>query len=121
MNGQQEACPTTSLRGDSGRAADRPPGLLFRTGRRLRIIRRAKRFLEPLAPKPEVPKVGEGTGMGRKTVELICSEMGIPLDHALAGLRQKGIQVKTNDTLKEIASKVGKTPMDIYNIMEGKE
>jgi len=71
--------------------------------------------------KPDVPKIGEGTGMGRKTVELICSEMGIPLDHALARMRQQGIDAKTNDTLKEIAGRVGKTPMDIYNIMEGKE
>jgi len=36
-------------------------------------------------------------------------------------MRQKGIEAKTNGTLKEIASRVGKTPMEIYNIMEGKE
>jgi len=71
--------------------------------------------------KPDVPKTGEGTGMGRKSVELICSEMGISVDQALAWLKQKGIQAKKNDTLKEIAGKAGKTPMEIYKIMEGKE
>jgi len=71
--------------------------------------------------KPDVPKLGEGSGMGRKSVEGICSEAGLSLDEALARLKQKGINAKPKDTLKEIATKAKKTPMDIYNIIAGKE
>ena len=71
--------------------------------------------------KPDAPKLGEGSGMGRKSVEVICSEAGLSLDDALARLKKKGINVKPNDKLKEIANKAGKTPMDIYNIMADKE
>jgi hypothetical protein len=71
--------------------------------------------------KPDVPKLGEGSGMGRKSVEGICSEVGLSLDEALARLKQKGINAKPKDTLKEIATKAKKTPMDIYNIIAGKE
>ena len=67
-----------------------------------------------------VSTIGEGSGMGRKSVEMICSETGLSLDDALARLEQKGINAKPSDKLKEIANKAGKTPMDIYNIIAGK-
>ena len=71
--------------------------------------------------KPDVPKLGEGSGMGRKSVEAICAEAGLSLDDALARLKKKGINAKPNDKLKAIANKAGKTPMDIYNIIADKE
>lgn len=72
--------------------------------------------------KPEVSKVGEGTGMGRKSVEAICAEAGLSLDDALARLKKKGINAKPKDKLKAIANNnAGKTPMDIYNIIVDKE
>jgi hypothetical protein len=70
--------------------------------------------------KPDVTTIGEGSGMGRKSVEAVCSETGLSLDDALARLKQKGINAKPSDKLKEIANKAGKTPMDIYNIIAGK-
>jgi hypothetical protein len=71
--------------------------------------------------KPDAPKLGEGSGMGRKSVEAICSEAGLSLDDALARLKKKGINAKPKDQLKAIANKAGKTPMDIYNIIADKE
>ena len=71
--------------------------------------------------KPAVPGTIEGTGMGRKTLNAICSEKGLSLDDVLARLKQKGIKANPNDKLKDVASKLGKTPMEIFTIIEGKE
>ena len=71
--------------------------------------------------KPAVPATIEGTGMGKKTLNAICSEKGISLEEVLARLKQKGIEANPNDKLKDVASKLGKTPMEIFAIIEGKE
>ena len=71
--------------------------------------------------KPAVPGTIEGTGMGKKTLNAICSEKGLSLDDVLARLKQKGIEANPNDKLKDVASKLGKTPMEIFTIIEGKE
>lgn len=71
--------------------------------------------------KPAVPSTIEGTGMGKKTLNAICSEKGLSLDKVLARLKQKGIEASPNDRLKDVASKLGKTPMEIFAIIEGKE
>ncbi|MBW2028050.1 MAG: DUF4405 domain-containing protein [Deltaproteobacteria bacterium] len=65
--------------------------------------------------------LGSGLGMGTKTLEVLCSETGIPLDEALGRLRSKGIKAGPGDRLKDIAGKAGKTPMDVYNIAKGEE
>jgi len=71
--------------------------------------------------KPTVPGTIGGTGMGKKTLSAICSEKDLSLDDVLARLKQKGIEANPNDRLKDVASKLGKTPMEIFTIMEGKE
>lgn len=71
--------------------------------------------------KPAVPGTIEGTGMGKKTLNAICSEKGLSLEKVLARLEQKGIKANPNDKLKDVASKLGKTPMEIFTIIEGKE
>ena len=71
--------------------------------------------------KPAVPGTIEGTGMGKKTLNAICSEKGLSLDDVLARLKQKGIEANPNDKLKDVASKLGKTPMEIFTIIEGKK
>jgi hypothetical protein len=68
--------------------------------------------------KPTVPETIEGSGLGRKTLERVCSEKGLSLDEALARLEGNGIDAKASDTLKDIANKHGKMPMDIFNIIE---
>jgi hypothetical protein len=71
------------------------------------------------AAKPKVQKYGQGSGMGQKTVEAICGEIGVPLDEALSRLKKKGISADPGDKMKEVASKADKTPMDILNIIQG--
>ncbi|MBW1800770.1 MAG: DUF4405 domain-containing protein [Deltaproteobacteria bacterium] len=70
--------------------------------------------------KPVAPTGVKGTGMGRKTLEAICTEQGWSLDDVLARLKKEGITAKPGDRLKEIASKTGKTPMEIFNVIKGK-
>ncbi|MBW1997042.1 MAG: DUF4405 domain-containing protein [Deltaproteobacteria bacterium] len=66
-------------------------------------------------------KVGQGSGMGRKSLEEICGAAGISLDDAIARLKEKGIKAGAKDRLKDIAGKAGKTPMEIFNIAMGEE
>ncbi|MBW2307212.1 MAG: DUF4405 domain-containing protein [Deltaproteobacteria bacterium] len=71
--------------------------------------------------KPTIPETIKGSGLGRKTLEMISSEKGISLEEAIKRLKQKGIDATPKDKLKEIASKQGKTPLEIFNIMKGDE
>lgn len=68
-----------------------------------------------------IPKTVKGTGLGRKTLEMISSEKGLSLDDVLSRLKKKGIEAKSKDKLNDIANKQGKTPLEIMNILEGKE
>lgn len=68
--------------------------------------------------KPEAPKSLEGSGMGRKTIEMISSERGLPLEEVLARLKANGIEAKPKDKLKEIAGRAGKTPREIFGLIE---
>jgi hypothetical protein len=71
--------------------------------------------------KPTVPKTLEGSGLGQKTLERVCSEQGISFEEAVSRLKQKGIKAAPDNTLKQVASKHGKTPIEIYKIMAGEE
>ena len=70
--------------------------------------------------KPIEPKTLEGSGLGKKTLEKICSEQGISLDDTLSRLRQKGIDAKPGDRLKDLAGKLGMSPMDVLALIQGK-
>ena len=70
---------------------------------------------------PVVPETIKGTGLGKKTLEMIISEKGLSLDDVLSRLKKKGIDAKPKDKLKDIANKQEKTPMEIMNIIEGKQ
>jgi len=71
--------------------------------------------------KPTLPETIEGTGLGQKTLEMICSERGLSLDEVLSRLKKHGIDVGPNDRLKEIANKLGKKPIEIFQIIKGEE
>jgi hypothetical protein len=71
--------------------------------------------------KPSVPETIEGTGLGRKTLDTICSEKGLSIDEVLSRLKEKGIEAKASDRLKDISGRYDKTPMEIFAIIEGKE
>ena len=71
--------------------------------------------------KPSIPKMLDGSGLGQKTIERVCSEQGISLQEAVSRLKQKGINAPPDNTLKQVASKHGKTPIELYKIMAGEE
>ena len=71
--------------------------------------------------KPSVPQAIQGTGLGRKTLEMISSEKGLSLDDVLSRLKEKGIEAKAGDKLKDIAGKYQKTPLEVFAIIEGEE
>ncbi len=58
-----------------------------------------------------------GTGVGRKTLTQVCEENNIDLNLAKKKLSEKGISTKEGETMKEIASRYDKLPMDILKII----
>lgn len=58
------------------------------------------------------------SGLGRKTVAEICQAYGIDPSEALKKLEAKGIDAHSNDKVKDVASKYGKSPLDLYEIMK---
>ena len=71
--------------------------------------------------KPILPATIEGTGLGKKTLEMICTEKGLSLDEVLSRLKKHGIDARPTDKLKEIANKLGKKPNEIFGIIKGEE
>jgi len=71
--------------------------------------------------EPKAEKYGQGSGTGRKTLEAICAETGVPVDEGLSRLDKQGISARPTDRMKDIAAKADKTPLDILNILQGKE
>ena len=71
--------------------------------------------------KPSAPQAIEGTGLGRKTLDTICSEKDLSIDEVLSRLKEKGIEAKASDRIRDIAGRYEKTPMEIFAILEGKE
>ncbi|WP_198014808.1 DUF4405 domain-containing protein [Hippea sp. KM1] len=52
------------------------------------------------------------------TLKKFCLELDIPLNEAIKKLKEKGIQFKQDETLKEIAAKNNTTPDKIYEIIK---
>jgi len=70
--------------------------------------------------KPKNVKTQNGTagkGYGKKTLKQVCKELNISVDIARIKLRENGIQVKENETLREISSKHNMRPSDIVDIL----
>jgi len=63
--------------------------------------------------RDEIIKEFEGKGLGKKTFKQICTENKIDLQKTLAKLKNKGINAKEMDTLREIADKNGTSPIEI--------
>jgi hypothetical protein len=71
--------------------------------------------------KPATPATIEGTGLGKKTLETICTEKGLSLDEILSRLKKHGIDAKSTDRLKDVAHKQQRTPTEIFRIIGGEE
>ncbi len=65
------------------------------------------------AALPEVPP----SGLGKKTLEEICTEYGLDTNQIIKGLEDKGIKAEAGAKLKEIAEPQGITPMQMYEMM----
>jgi hypothetical protein len=70
--------------------------------------------------EPAPPKAVEGSGMGKKTLKGICEEYGLSLEEVLSRLKKLGIEAKPDDRLKDVATELGKTPLETLNALQGK-
>jgi hypothetical protein len=70
---------------------------------------------------PTLPETIEGTGLGEKTLEVICTEKGLSLDEVLSRLKKDGIDARPTDKLKDLANKLDKEPIEIFRIIKGDE
>ncbi|MBN2060671.1 MAG: DUF4405 domain-containing protein [Deltaproteobacteria bacterium] len=67
----------------------------------------------------KAPQILEGSGFGQKTLSQVCDEYGIPLDMALANLEKTGAKAEQDTKIKDIASSIGKTPVEMIEIIKG--
>ncbi|MCW8928943.1 MAG: DUF4405 domain-containing protein [Gammaproteobacteria bacterium] len=69
-----------------------------------------------LSPE-EIEAKFSGTGLGRKTIEEICLEVGIDLDVALERLSKADISASGGDKARPIAEQFDRSPIDLLKIM----
>ena len=70
--------------------------------------------------KPAPPQTVTGSGMGKKSLKAVCEEQGLSLEAVLSRLKEQGIAAKPDDRLRDVATKLGKTPNETLNILKGK-
>ena len=66
---------------------------------------------------PISPETVEGSGMGRKTLMVICQEQGLSLEKVLSRLKEQGLEAKPDDRLKDLATQLGKKPTEMLHIL----
>jgi hypothetical protein len=76
-------------------------------------------FSPAIAHAETMPSVQRG-GLGRKTLDMVFSEYGIPKDEGLSRLKSQGIEVKVTDTVRDLADRSGKRPSEIIQMATGK-
>ncbi len=65
----------------------------------------------------EIEEKFAGTGLGRKSLIEICKEVSIDINLAQKRLKDKGIKVKADETMREIASRYNTSPMDVLKMI----
>lgn len=86
------------------------------------LIKKLEREPEPLASAAaytveSVEEMFEGRGVGKKTVDEICAEIGFDAATAKERLSTAGVAATDGRTLKEIADGLKVTPIDILKTM----
>ena len=61
----------------------------------------------------------EITGLGRMKIKSLAEKAGISVDTAISRLSEKGINVKEDDKVKDIAEAAEIPPLDMYHIVKG--
>jgi hypothetical protein len=72
---------------------------------------------EALQKEPS-PKKKSGQGYGRKTLENIAQELGIPVQDIMAFLKSEGINARKDEVIRTIAEKNGITPYELVEIIQ---
>jgi hypothetical protein len=81
--------------------------------------KRRNAFSPAIAHAETMPSVQRG-GLGRRTLDMVFSEYGIPVHEGLSRLKSQGIEVKATDTVRDLADKSGKRPSEIIGMATGK-
>lgn len=68
--------------------------------------------------QPAASPLAEGGGYGRRTVEDISRQMGLSIETALDRLRRHGLEATPSSTVRELATKSGKKPIDVIKLLE---
>lgn len=134
--GHAEELPLAELARRTGLDLEGTPAHLaargFRVERMETSLQNAARALgtSPVALFAELPKrpapppslaerYGPGSGVGRKTLAQLASELGIPLEEALRRLADRGVPATAEATLESLAERAGGEALDIVRIVAG--
>jgi len=60
---------------------------------------------------------GMGSGHGRKSLQQVSEELGVPVEDILAALRARGVEAKADDKLKDVAGDVGMRPGELLDVL----
>ena len=60
-----------------------------------------------------------GGGQGFKTLAQLATEYGLSSEAAVQRLAAKGIQVKADDKMRDIANRSGRKPYEVIEILKG--
>jgi len=79
------------------------------------LLKKAKR-------KPaSAVQIQPGSGLGMLPLKTLSQKLGIPLEEALKRLKEEGIEASPESSLRELASKVGKHPHELLEVLTGGE
>jgi hypothetical protein len=70
------------------------------------------------AKAPKMP-LAEGGGYGQKTVSQLCEQLELPVSTGLDRLRAGGVEAAADSNIRDLASKIGKSPIDLVKLLEG--
>jgi hypothetical protein len=65
--------------------------------------------------------LAEGGGYGRKTVQQICDQVGVPVETALRRLEDAGIEATATDNIRQLATTHSRVPIEIAKLIEGSD
>lgn len=77
------------------------------------VIKPAAIPVDVSAGLPETPP----TGTGNRTVADLVAEYGLNYPSVERGLRERGVEFEAQMTIKDVAAKYGKSPLDIYALI----
>jgi len=75
-----------------------------------------------IGERPQVQAIsyaGRGRGFGRMTIDILCSENRLSLKEGLSRLKANGIDAGGSDRIRDLATRSGKTPNQLFQIIRG--